>query len=187
MVSLSISSNAYAAITIDIRDAVVLEGSAVAEIDVVIRSDVVDGDIPISILSDFIVDGAEFLDPPGEFDQPGFYNAGNYDGASAIIRDTNNRGFAFASFDMDPAIAVPTSDVILARLFVDAAPLPVGNYDLRAENVLILDGNAVEIASTPQGGTLSVVAIPEPSSLAFVALIGGAVFCRRKRQAVTQV
>ncbi|MEO1615736.1 MAG: hypothetical protein AAFV88_07815 [Planctomycetota bacterium] len=184
-----IGNSAQAAITIEIADTTVREGTLSAAIDVLIRSDVAGGDIPGAIATDFTIANAEFLDPAGEFDQAGFFNQGNYapPPASGIERDANDFGLAFASFEMETFTAVPTDNAILARLFVNTAPLATGTYQLNAENPFIFSDIGQVIDSSAEFGTLTVVAIPEAGSSALIAALGGFVVCRRRKRAATSM
>lgn len=168
-------------VVIEIADQTVAQGTAGAEIDVLIRSDA--GDDPIAISADFQILNAAFLDPPGIFDQPGFYNQGNYNNASAIQADANNTSIVAMSLDIDNPIAISASNVLLARLFVDSQGLAPGTYDIDVSNAFVLNSDTSTPTTTGVGGTLTIVAaIPEPSSVALGGAVVGLLVMRRRRR-----
>ena len=180
VVAACVGQNLHADIVIEIADRTVAQGTAGAAIDVLIRSDA--GDDPIAIGADFEILNAAFLDPPGVFDQPGFYNEGNYNDASAIQADSNNTSIVSMSLDINNPIAIPVSNVLLARLFVDSQSLAPGDYDINVSNVFAINSDASAPVTTGVSGTLSIVAaIPEPSSMFVVAIASGVLLTRRRR------
>ncbi|MEO1529111.1 MAG: PEP-CTERM sorting domain-containing protein [Planctomycetota bacterium] len=125
---------------------------------------------------------AAFLNPPGIFDQPGFYNQGNYNNASAIQADANKTSIVSMSLDIDNPLAISASNVLLARLFVDSQSLAPGDYDINVSNAFVLNSAGSTPATVGEGGTLSIVAaIPEPSSAGLVGVVIGLVLTRRRR------
>ncbi|MEL6107424.1 MAG: PEP-CTERM sorting domain-containing protein [Planctomycetota bacterium] len=175
------NSDLRADVVIEIADQTVTQGTVGAEIDVLIRSDA--GDDPIAIGADFEILNAAFADPPGVFDQPGFYNEGNYNSVSAIQADANNTSIVAMSLDIDNPLAISASNVLLARLFVDSQGLAPGTYDINVSNAFVLNSDGSTPATTGVGGTLTIIAaIPEPSSSAVVGAAIGLLVMRRRRR-----
>lgn len=174
-----ISTNLRADIVIDIQDATVAQGTAGAILDVVISSDAADE--PIAITGDFQILNATFLDPPGTFDEQGFYGNGNFNAASSFLVDTNDPSFAFMSLDIETASPVPGSEVILAQLFVDSANLAAGTYDVELSNLFVFGGQG-QITANGVNGALTVTAIPEPSGLLMLGAITSLAVVRRRRR-----
>ncbi|MEO1528789.1 MAG: PEP-CTERM sorting domain-containing protein [Planctomycetota bacterium] len=173
------ATSAQAAITIEIQDASVLQGTPGATLDVVISSDA--GDEPIAITGDFQILNAAFLDPPAAFDQPGFFNEGNYNAASSIVADPNDPSLAFMSLDIETAAAIPNTNVVLAQLFVDSINLAPGVYDVQLSNVFVFDAQG-QVDAVGVDGALTVTAIPEPTGAIVLGAIAAFIGVRRRRR-----
>lgn len=176
-----ISQPVCADIVIQIEDQAVSQGTPNAVVDVLIRSD--RGDDPIAIAGDFRILNATFSDPPGAFDQPGFFNAGNYNDASSLLLDPNDASLAFMSLDIDTPAAIPDVDAILVQLFVDSASLTPGEYEINLANTLALNSNGDVPNTVGVAGTLTITAIPEPSSVFVLGTAGATLLMRRRRRA----
>ncbi|MEL6104394.1 MAG: PEP-CTERM sorting domain-containing protein [Planctomycetota bacterium] len=175
-----ISTSVRADIIIEIQDSTVDVGTVGAILDVVISSDAADQ--PIAITGDFqILNNATFLDPPGTFDEAGFYGNGNFNAASSFLVDTNDPSFAFMSLDIETATPVPGSEVILAQLFVDSENLAPGTYDVELSNLFVF-GSQGQIAANGVNGTLTVTAIPEPTGVLMLGAITSLAVVRRRRR-----
>ena len=171
--------NARADIVIEVGETTVLQGTAGAILDIVISSDAADQ--PTAITGDFQILNATFLDPPGTFDQPGFFNEGNFDAASAFLIDAIDPSLAFLSLDIETPTAVPNSDVILAQLFVDSANLAAGDYEVQISNVFVVDAQG-QVAAAGLNGSLTVTAIPEPASALMLGAVATLASLRRRRR-----
>ncbi|MEM9828351.1 MAG: PEP-CTERM sorting domain-containing protein [Planctomycetota bacterium] len=173
-----LSRPAQAEIVFRIDDLEITQGTSMAALDVFISSDAADE--PFGLVLDFVVDGgATFLDPPGEFDQDGFFNAGNFDASSTLELAGGSRAVLSLEFT-NPAL-VPDNEVLLARLFVDSADLAPGNYVISGENFFGFDGAGNEVFATITPGTLAVI-VPEPGTLGVLAVLGGVGIYHRRRR-----
>lgn len=174
------ANTAVAAIILEVEDTTIVEGTGGAVVNVFIRSDV--GDEPIAITADFEISNADFLDPPGVFDQAGFFNQGNYNNASSFfLRDTVDPSLAFLSLDIETAAEVPGSETLLAQLFIDSQALAVGAYDIDLSNVFVFDSSA-QVPASGLGGTLTVAAVPEPTTIFALGTIGCLAAARARRR-----
>lgn len=177
-----IATPSQAALVIRAAPGTFVQGTDFGTIDVFISSD--NNDAVSSLIAEFLLpDGGDFDDPPGVFGETeaGFFGFGNLNSSSVFQRSA--AGVADLSLDLDTGTAPPADEILLARATVLLSGLAVGEYAFNLSNVSAFDANANPITVFATDGTISIVAIPEPSSVSLLLVGCAATVLSRRRRA----
>ncbi len=105
-------------------------------------------------------DGGGFT-KTGQLGQATWIGAGNLQGTSFFVFDSGDPSLALVSLDFKNSQPFPTTDQLLLRLAINTTGLASGNYGIT------VNSNA---SSTTSLGPFTISAVPEPTSLAIIAL-----------------
>jgi hypothetical protein len=161
------------------------QNSGVQTVNVVFRSTNTT-DTLFSFSTDFSLEAGIFDTTPGTFGNPGDYGEGNIDEASEFLRDPEDLQSAVLTLEFNSAETMPIADATIARLAIDTTGVGPGTYAINIFNPFTQDGDGVDIPSTAVGGSFTISAVPEPTSLAVLS-IGciGSVLTRRRHRRVS--
>ena len=119
-------------------------------------------DSGIVTTADFSLSGGIFTGPnAGTFGLTGMIGNGNINAAgSSFLRDPGNSSLANLSIEFNTSQLFPAGDQLFATLAIDTTGLAGGTYNINITNA-DLDGNP----GTFSGGTFTITAVPEPTSI----------------------
>jgi hypothetical protein len=93
-----------------------------------------------------------------------------------------NPGQAFSTNFQAGGTSIGTTDVLYGVLTLDTTGVAGGNYTITLDSLNANDPVNGSIATSGVGAAYSITAVPEPTSMALVGLIGGVVGFRRWRK-----
>ncbi len=165
-------STAESAIILTVGNQTFQENSGIQLLDVYARTD--SGDTSDFLTADFELASGVFSVNAALLGGPSFIGEGNIQNSSVALSTGNN--FATISIDFENAQSFPAVNTIIAQLRIDTTGVPIGNN----YSVTIVQ-SAAQVPTTNVAGSFSVVAIPEPSSIALIAVATVGQLWRRRR------
>ncbi len=160
------------------------QSSGIKNLSIFASSNNVANDAAFGMSVDFQITGAgspSFPSVAGTYGQPGMIGAGNIFGGSSF----NNGGVGFPSIanlnlQFNAAQPIPGAPTPLAAFTIDTSTFAPGTYTITPFSAAVDAATPSGQAFTLNGGSFTITAVPEPSSMVMLALPLCAIAFRRR-------